>query len=487
MPPRSLLLCFTFCMGLVGKGLSSPLAAPTVFLDQGTFNGQIVGNVEEYLGIPFAQPPVGNLRFQVPQQNNPYNGTFDATQFGSSCPGNSGAAPNITSILESFPVLAPIVAELNALFPPQTAEAEDCLTLNVYVPTGTTVDAKLPIVAWIYGGEGFVSMFRTHCSYPGANIVQRSIQLGEPIIYVSMNYRQEVMDAKVGNLGLRDQRQALRWIQQYINFFGGDPMEVTIWGESAGSWSVANQMLTNGGNTEGLFRAAFMESGSALPFGSVVEEQTLYDALVAAVGCAPTDDTLECLREVPYAQLQTAIVSTEPSFPQAQNVPWQPRIDGDCLVDSGTNLVQQGSVANIPFINGDCDDEGTIFGIDQLNITTSSQLAAWLPSILHGISETDVSSILGAYPDDVKQGSPFNTGVLNAVTPEYKRISALQGDLVFQAPRRFVLQQRSGIQPTWSYLYKRMKLTPVVGSAHTLDLLDIYGPGNMTDYLINFV
>ncbi|OCH84264.1 hypothetical protein OBBRIDRAFT_711474, partial [Obba rivulosa] len=96
------------------------------------------------------------------------------------------------------------------------------------------------------------------------------------------------------------------------------------------------------------------------------------------------------------------------------------------------------------------------------------------------VSETDVSSILGAYPDDITQGSPFNTGVLNAVTPEYKRISALQGDLVFQAPRRFVLQQRSGIQPTWSYLYKRMKLTPVVGSAHTLDLLDIYGPGNMT-------
>ncbi|OCH84265.1 Carboxylesterase, partial [Obba rivulosa] len=66
----------------------------------------------------------------------------------------------------------------------------------------------------------------------------------------------------VGNLGLHDQRQALCWIQQYINFFGGNPMEVTIWGKSAGSWSVTNQMLTNGGNTEGLFRAAFMESGS---------------------------------------------------------------------------------------------------------------------------------------------------------------------------------------------------------------------------------
>ncbi|EMD35624.1 hypothetical protein CERSUDRAFT_157488 [Gelatoporia subvermispora B] len=491
MRSPSVLFRFAVFATLSLRGSSSPLAAPTVSLDQGVFTGKTSNNVDQYLGISYAQPPVGDLRFQIPHPNDPYNGTYDATQFGSSCPGN-GIAPNISAILAASSLLAPIVAELGALFPSPTV----LLSLNVYVPTGTVADASLPVVAVKLGA------FQTGSpsSYPGANIVQRSMQLGKPIIYVSMNYRclishtafgffasQEVMDAKVGNLGLRDQRQALRWIQQYISLFGGDPTQVTIWGESAGSWSVALQMVTNGGNTEGLFRAAFLESGSALSFGSVVEEQGSYEALVTAAGCAGAIDTLQCLREVSYSTLQSAITSTQAAFAQAQNVPWQPRIDGDFLVDSGANLVQQGSVANVPFISGDCDDEGTIFGIDQLNVTTSSQLAAWLPVILHGISQDDINTILETYSDDITQGSPFNTGILNAVTPEYKRISALQGDLVFQAPRRLMLQLRSGLQPTWSYLYKRMKSTPVLGAAHTFDLLDIYGPGDMTDYLVHFV
>jgi len=265
---------------------------------------------------------------------------------------------------------------------------------------------------------------------------------------------------------------------------------VTMWGESAGSWSVALQLLTNGGNPEGLFRAAFLESGSPLPVGHITEIQSTYDAIVTGTNCSTSADTLQCLREVPFDTLQTAIsnASGTSSF-QAQNVSWQPRVDGDFLLDIPTELVRQGRVANVPLIAGDCEDEGTIYGLGSIlaGVTVPDDLTTWLPTILPGISVDDVDRILRAYPDNVTLGSPFGTGSANAITPEYKRISAIQGDLLFQAPRRLLLEQLSRKQPMWSYLYERGQSATALGVAHSTDLSDIYGPGDMTDFLINFV
>ncbi|EMD31127.1 hypothetical protein CERSUDRAFT_89451 [Gelatoporia subvermispora B] len=425
---------------------------------------------------------------------------MNATAFGPSCPGTAASSnESSTSSTSTLPPSLPfnvsaIFGILNGVGTTGPV-SEDCLTLNVFVPEGTKAGAKLPVVAWIFGG-GFST--GSAVDYNGQAVVHRSMELGQPMIYVSLNYRlsafgflssQEVKEAGVGNLGLRDQRQALRWVQNYIGAFGGDPEKVTIWGESAGSWSVALQLLINGGNSEGLFRAAFLESGSPLPVGNITQVQSTYDALVADAGCSGSSDTLQCLREVPYDTLQVAISNATGTLQPAQNIPWQPRVDDDLLVDTPTELVRKGIVANVPIINGDCEDEGTIFGLDATiaGVVAAANMTSWLPTILHGISQEDMNTILEAYPDNATLGSPFSTGFADSITPEYKRISALQGDLVFQGPRRFMLDQRSAKQPMWSYLYTKGQSNTILGAAHSTDLSDIYGTGDMTDFLINFV
>ncbi|KAL0960576.1 hypothetical protein HGRIS_005610 [Hohenbuehelia grisea] len=248
-------------------------------------------------------------------------------------------------------------------------------------------------------------------------------------------------------------------------------------------------MVANNGNTEGLFRGAFMQSGSPIPVGDIAHGQPYYDFLVADTGCSAAADTLACLRTVPYAKLKAAIDKTPGIFSyQSLVLAWLPRTDGLLFSDTPQRLVQQGKVANIPFITGDCDDEGTLFSLSTLNITTSGQLRTYLKTIwLPSGSDSDLDKLLDLYPQDITQGAPYNTGILNALSPQSKRIASFQGDAVFQAPRRFFLQQRSGKQNTWSFLSKRFKLTPFLGSFHASDILNVYTGSDMTDYLVRFV
>ncbi|OSC98005.1 carotenoid ester lipase precursor [Trametes coccinea BRFM310] len=488
------MLVHTLCLlsVLVSSVRAAPLApraAPTVQLDQGTFIGTSDGKTNKFLGIPFAKAPVGDLRFNLPVAVEPYTGTHTVTSFGPSCP-QQAVDFDLPSQLAEDAVNFIVNSIYQAVFPAQ----EDCLNLNVVVPAGTKPTDKLPIVAWIFGG-GFE--LGSPAMYDGGAIVSRSIEMNEPVIYVSMNYRvsafgflasQEVKDAGVGNLGLQDQRLALRWIQKYISAFGGDPTKVTIWGESAGAISVALHLITNGGNSEGLFRGAFMQSGSPIPVGDISHGQADYDALVSETGCTGAADTLQCLRQVPYDTLKKAVDASPGIFsPNSLRLTWLPRVDGKFLTDTPQNLVQQGSVANVPFVTGDCDDEGTLFSLSTLNITTDDELRSYITTnYMPQIESKSLDDLFTAYPADITQGSPFDTGILNALTPQYKRLAAMQGDLVFQAPRRFFLQHRSGLQPTWSFLSKRLKGLPALGSAHATDILNIYGGGELADYLINF-
>ncbi|KAH9012205.1 Alpha/Beta hydrolase protein, partial [Lactarius hengduanensis] len=362
---------------------------------------------------------------------------------------------------------------------------------------GVTPDSKLPVVVWIYGGgfeDGSTAFF------DGSVIVNRSIALHQPVVYVSMNYRlaafgflasKEVKNAKVGNLGLWDQRLALHWVQKYIHAFSGDPSKVTIWGESAGAISVSLQMLANGGKTEGLFRAAFMQSGSPTPVGDITNGQKYYDFLVARTNCSDSYDTLACLREAPYEELKAAMDDTPSLFSyQSVALVWQPRADGVFLTDHPQRLVQQGKVARIPFVAGECDDEGTLFSLSQTNVTarrTDADLRTYLAEFFTiNVTAAQMDQLLTLYPQDITQGSPFDTGTENALTPEFKRIASLLGDFFFQAPRRLLLKSVSGKQDTWSYLSKRLKSLPILGSAHGSDIAIIYGGEDLTDYLIHF-
>ncbi|KAJ6455465.1 carotenoid ester lipase precursor [Mycena sanguinolenta] len=473
-----------------GVALGAAVAAPTVTLDAGTFIGTAGTSTQSFLGIPFAEPPVADLRFRLPVANAPYTGTFEATAMGPGCPQQAIKLPILTGLPQE--VIDDVV---NSIFGTIFPSAEDCLTLNVIKPSTATATSKLPVVAWIFGG-GFE--LGSPAMYDGTTIVERSIALGEPVIYVSMNYRlaafgflasAEVRAAGVGNLGLQDQRQALRWIQKYISAFGGDPTKVTIWGESAGAISVSLQMLANGGNTEGLYRAAFMESGSPIPVGPIENGQKYYDQIVAQVGCSGASDTLECLRTVSFDALVAAQNETPFIFSyQSLVLAWLPRADGTFLSDNPQRLVQQGLVANVPFVTGDCDDEGTLFSLSTLNITTDDEFLTYIKTFWVPEGTTAQSNELNTlYPSDILDGSPFNTGLLNAVTPQFKRIAAFQGDAVFQAPRRFFQQTLSGKQNQWAFLSQREKAIPILGSFHATDILNVYFDGELTDYLINFV
>ncbi|KAF8895233.1 carotenoid ester lipase precursor [Infundibulicybe gibba] len=443
---------------------ASPLASPTVQLDGVTVTGTSAGSVSSFLGIPFALPPTGDRRFRLPEPISAYNTNFSAVSFGPSCPQQSFDLPILNGLLADA---ADFLA--NSIYGIVFPDDEDCLTINVVKPASATATSKLPVVAWIYGG-GFES--------------------GGVTIATGFGFlaSQEVKDAGVGNLGLQDQRQAFRWIQKYIGAFGGDPTKVTIWGQSAGAISVSLHMLSNGGNTEGLFRAAFMESGSPGPVGDITHGQQYYDAIVAQTGCSGSSDTLACLRTVPYAKLKAAINLSPSIFAyQSLHLAWLPRADGVFLTDAPQKLVQQGSVANIPFITGDCDDEGTLFSLSTLNITTEAQFKTYIQTVFFpGTSDSSVNTLAALYPGDIREGSPYDTGVFNALTPQYKRIASFIGDSMLQAPRRFFLNQRSGKQNTWSFLSKRLKILPILGSLHASDILNVYGGGEMADYLIRF-
>ncbi|OJA18273.1 hypothetical protein AZE42_04997 [Rhizopogon vesiculosus] len=484
-----LLLLGAYCSFVTASPLDKR-AAPTVTLDTATVTGVASGSVNKWLGIPFALPPTGNLRFQLPQPIPTYTTSFSALAYGPACPQQPPTIPAPPGLVsETVNYLTTTI--YNAVTP----SSEDCLTVNVVAPATATPGSNLPVVIWIYGG-GYETGGTS--SYDGSVIVNKAITLNVPAIYVSMNYRvtafgflasQEVKDAGVGNLGMQDQRQAMRWVQTYISAFGGDPTKVTIWGESAGAWSVGLHMVTNGGNPAGLFRAAFMESGSPIPIGDITHGQGYYDFLVAQTGCTGASDTLQCLREVPYATLMNAINLTPNVLSyQSLALAWLPRVDGVFLTDNPQQLVLQGSVANVPFVTGDCDDEGTLFSLSTTNITTDAQLQTYLQTYwFPGAPNAAVQQLLVDYPQDITQGSPYNTGILNALTPQFKRIASIQGDAAFQAPRRFFLQQRSGLQNTWAFLSKRLKLIPALGSFHTTDLLNVYGGGDMTTYLVRFV
>ncbi|KAG2009795.1 carotenoid ester lipase [Coprinopsis cinerea AmutBmut pab1-1] len=298
--------------------------------------------------------------------------------------------------------------------------------------------------------------------YDGSGVVARSISQREPVVFVSMNYRlngfgfmagKEVRNAGVGNLGLHDQREALRWIKKHISAFGGDPDKVTIWGESAGAISAALQMVAFDGNSEGLFRGAFMQSGAPIPVGPIENGQGYYDDVVRDTGCADATDTLQCLRTVPYDRLKAAIDSTPGIFDyQSLRLTWLPREDGVFLTDEPLKLVQQGKVANIPYVNGNCDDEGTLFSIATMNVTTDAEFRSWLGgTFLPNLSAEQVDGIARHYSQRPSEGSPFGTGLLNAITPQFKRFAAFQGDGVFQAPRRWFLRHTAHKQNVWAY------------------------------------
>lgn len=348
----------------------------------GTLTGKYSKEYDQdyFLGIPYSQPPVGPLRFRpAASLNTSWTGTRNATEYSPQCFGYGSD----TWILGNY-------------------VSEDCLTLNVVRPSG---DYKnLPVAVWIHGGglnNGGSSDPRYNLSF----IVQQSTYARSPFIAVSINYRlqawgllfgKEVLDDGAANLGFRDQRLALHWVQENIAAFGGDPKKVTAWGESAGARSVGAQIIAYGGRDDKLFRAAIMQSGgTASDYQTVEQAQPQYNNITAAANCSTATDTLDCLRKVP-TQVLSDIFNSTTIFAQFRSAV---AVDGDFIQELGYQALKAGRFNKVPILHGRNRDEGTGFAVAGINTTEQFKAAV--------SSNATTAAILAAlYPDIPSEGCP---------------------------------------------------------------------------------
>src|SRR5262249_50631671 len=262
-----------------------------------------------FRGIPYAAPPLGDLRFKAPQPAQPWTDERDATAFGHECAQVLGIAPTFDD-----------------------RSSQDCLYANVWTPTHVA-KTPLPVMVWIHGGA-FLAGSSSDASYDGAHFVE-----GTGAVLVSFNYRLGPFGflghpAIGGNFGLLDQRAALDWVKRNASAFGGDPANITVFGESAGGVSIALHLLSQDGASR--FQRAAIESGppSLVALGTMDDAQKMADDLARAVNCAPGD--FACLRAKPAPDLATALHwakeptggSLEGSVPAAV---WWPIVDGTVI------------------------------------------------------------------------------------------------------------------------------------------------------------
>nr|CAA45958.1 triacylglycerol lipase [Limtongozyma cylindracea] len=465
------------CLLALGAAVA---AAPTATLANGdTITGLNAIVNEKFLGIPFAEPPVGTLRFKPPV---PYSASLNGQQFTLYGPLCMQMNP-MGSFEDTLPKNARHLVLQSKIFQVVLPNDEDCLTINVIRPPGTRASAGLPVMLWIFGGGfelGGSSLF------PGDQMVAKSVLMGKPVIHVSMNYRvaswgflagPDIQNEGSGNAGLHDQRLAMQWVADNIAGFGGDPSKVTIYGELAGSMSTFVHLVWNDGdntyNGKPLFRAAIMQLGCMVPLDPVdgTYGTEIYNQVVASAGCGSASDKLACLRGLLQDTLYQATSDTPGvlAYPSLRLL-YLPRPDGTFITDDMYALVRDGKYAHVPVIIGDQNDEGTLFGLLLLNVTTDAQARAYFKQLFIHASDAEIDTLMAAYTSDITQGLPFDTGIFNAITPQFKRILALLGDLAFTLARRYFLNYYQG-GTKYSFLLKQLLGLPVLGTFHGNDII----------------
>ncbi|XP_072349577.1 LOW QUALITY PROTEIN: neuroligin-4, X-linked-like [Scyliorhinus torazame] len=367
-------------------------------------NNEILGPVVQYLGVPFATPPIGERRFQPPEAPASWTDVRNATQFAPVCP------QNIHGMLPEVMLPVWFLSNLDDVATYIQEQSEDCLYLNIYVPTengpltkkpddngafsGPEDEDPLPLTGRgrpgrsqappSFGSESSsqklhsqsnirdsgpkpVMMFVHGGSYMEGtgNMFEGSVLASYGnVIVVTINYRLGVLGflstgdmAAKGNYGLLDQIQALRWLSENIGFFGGDPMRITVFGSGAGASCVNLLILSH--HSEGLFQRAIAQSGTAISSWSVNYQPAKYTRILAKkVGCnfAETVDMVDCLRRKSYRELVDQDIQ-----PTRYHIAFGPVVDGDVLPDDPEILMEQGEFLNYDILLGVNQGEGFKF------------------------------------------------------------------------------------------------------------------------------
>ncbi|KAL7940298.1 alpha/beta-hydrolase [Trichoderma barbatum] len=438
-----------------------------------------------FLGIPYAKPPVQDLRFTRPQHlTEKWTSPKQTTEYGPYCYG-------FNVHLVGF--------DKNSTNP----SSEDCLTINVVRPhyyRHEWAPEGVPVLVWVYGG-GFEEGASADPRYNMSRLVEISTEMDKPVIGVSFNYRTNAFgfisrepfnNIGATNLGIHDQRLALRWIQENIAYFGGDPSRVTLQGESAGALSISLNMLVHNGRDEGLFQRAILESGTPLfahNFPTVVNQKGILDMFLNRTECSSSTDVVSCLQKIP----------AEDFIEAATRLPWHPIIDNDLLSQLTSESIKRGDFLKIPLLIGTNTNEGSSFVdffsqgspvntfYDVSRVFMSSVFPLQLPN-------DTIARFHELYSDVVKNTSEAILGtVLPNPGPAYGKLhgelTVLVGDLMFNTGRRVSCQawtQRN--IPAYSFRFDTNPagLSPhVYGTAHFQEVPFVFDSINGEGYDVN--
>lgn len=339
--------------GSGGEGGGGPKGSLLVETDKGTVEGAFEGSTRAFLGIPYAASPTGARRWKAPAPHEAWTETRKATEKGRAC-AQKGA------LSSSF----------------DSSTGEDCLTVNVWTPD-VADPSGLPVLVWIHGG-GFVFGSGGDAAYDGKNLSEKS-----GFVVVSLNYRlgplgflglpalkaEDSAHPSTGAYGLEDQRAALAWVKANIAAFGGNPANVTLFGESAGGASTCMHMVSP--QSKGLFQRAIIESGPCDLVNTEAASTGYGDQLAEALGCKTAPDVLACMRGKSTEEIMNAV----PASTSITGQSWYPAVDGWNLPDLPSKLVEAGSFEKMPTIFGTNSDEGTLF--TQLGSTMIADEAAF--------------------------------------------------------------------------------------------------------------
>jgi para-nitrobenzyl esterase len=447
------------CAGGSSSSLSTtsvPPVGPKPSLSQpvvegGAIRGSRSAGIWSYLGIPYAAPPVGDLRWKPPQPVRPWKNVRSCVAYGPSCPQEQGI-------------------ELGPLRVGKTSE--DCLYLNVWTPADTPRD-RLPVMVWIHGGS-FTSGSGSMPIYAGDELAR----VGK-VVVVTINYRlgpfgflahpalsRESPGGVSGNYGLLDQIAALRWVQKNITAFGGDPTRVTVFGESAGAISILDLMASP--LAGGLFQRAIVESGIMEDGGkgirtswSLPQAELAGEAFTSRLGLRGPD-VLAAMRHLSTQQVLAA-ASTSTDFLVDGGLPYKPVVDGYVLPASPTRSFAAGKQMDVPLLIGSNADEGNLFvssmkklGVAQYHAYLQSAFGRWAPSVE------------ALYP--VKAAAQ--------VLPALSRIVTEMG---FAATARFAAASMQAARDAPAYLYEFTRVPSVSlpglpkGAFHGLEIPYVFG------------